>query len=183
MLTSDSEIVQLMLAEGSQNTGLRHLMNKYQERLYWVIKNILENHEDTDDVLQNTFVKAYRYIHRFESRSSLFTWLYRIATNEALTFKRNAKKMNLISVDPMAMPLHHNQTQIPNREEEIVASLEKAIASLPERQREVFKMRYYQEMSYEEMGSLLGLTEGALKASYHHAVKKLEQYLIETTTY
>ena len=92
MLISDTEIVALMLTSGQQNNGLRHLMTRYQERLYWVIKNIVESHDDTDDVLQNTFIKAYKNIEKFESRSSLFTWLYRIATNEALTFKKSRQK-------------------------------------------------------------------------------------------
>ncbi len=183
MLISDTEIVALMLTTGQQNSGLRQLMNRYQERLYWVIKNIVESHDDTDDVLQNTFIKAYKNIEKFESRSSLFTWLYRIATNEALTFKKSKQKKATVSIIENSTSSGDKAIENENSEDDVLQKLEYALDTLPERQRQVFKMRYYDELNYEEIANILGLSEGALKASYHHAVKKIEQYIVESTTY
>jgi len=183
MLISDTEIVALMLTTGQQNSGLRQLMNRYQERLYWVIKNIVESHDDTDDVLQNTFIKAYRNIEKFESRSSLFTWLYRIATNEALTFKKSKQKKATISIIENSISSGDKAVENENSEDDLLQKLKYALDTLPDRQKQVFQMRYYDELNYEEIANILGLSEGALKASYHHAVKKIEQYIMETTTY
>lgn len=183
MLISDTEIVALMLTTGQQNSGLRQLMNRYQESLYWVIKNIVESHDDTDDVLQNTFIKAYKNIEKFESRSSLFTWLYRIATNEALTFKKSKQKKATVSIIENSTSSGDKAIENENSEDDVLQKLEYALDTLPERQRQVFKMRYYDELNYEEIANILGLSEGALKASYHHAVKKIEQYIVESTTY
>jgi RNA polymerase sigma-70 factor (ECF subfamily) len=180
---TDTEIVQMMQADGSRNTGLRHLMSKYQERLYWVIRNIVESHEDTDDVLQNTFIKAYRNIGKFESRSSLFTWVYRIATNEALTFKKSASRKATESLPVYGMSAAEPSVSNDNTEEEILARLKEALQELPDRQRQVFCMRYYDELSYEEISKILDLSEGALKASYHHAVKKVEQFILQSSTH
>lgn len=180
---TDTEIVEMIQIEGSRNTGLRHLISKYQERLYWVIRNIVESHDDTDDVLQNTFIKAYRNINKFESRSSLFTWIYRIATNEALTFKKSNARKATESLAEYGMSLASPSVVHENSEDEILAKLKAALQELPQRQRQVFEMRYYDELSYEEIGKLLALSEGALKASYHHAVKKIEQYILQTSTH
>lgn len=183
MLISDTEIVALMLTSGQQNNGLRHLMTRYQERLYWVIKNIVESHDDTDDVLQNTFIKAYKNIEKFESRSSLFTWLYRIATNEALTFKKSRQKKATVSIIENSTSSGDKAIENENSEDDLLQKLENVLDMLPDRQKQVFKMRYYDELSYEEIANTLQLSEGALKASYHHAVKKIEQYILETTTH
>ncbi|MBK6391679.1 MAG: RNA polymerase sigma factor [Saprospiraceae bacterium] len=180
---TDNEIVQLMQQTGSQNTGLRHLMLKYQERLYWVIRNIVESHDDTDDVLQNTFIKAYRNIHRFESRSSLFTWIYRIATNEALTYKKSAARKKTQPLPSTESAFTNHSSESSNSEEEVIERLKSALSTLPDRQRQVFELRYYDEMSYEQIAKLLDLSEGALKASYHHAVKKIELHLVHTSTH
>jgi RNA polymerase sigma-70 factor (ECF subfamily) len=172
-----------MQAEGSRDTGLRQLMTKYQERLYWVIKNIVESHDDTDDVLQNTFIKAYRNVDKFESRSSLFTWLYRIATNEALTFKKSVARKATQQLPDFGMSLAEPSVHNQNSEEDVLETLKAALNVLPDRQRQVFHMRYYDELSYEEISQLLDLTEGALKATYHHAVKKIEHYILQRSTY
>lgn len=183
MLITDTEIVALMLTSGQENNGLRQLMTRYQERLYWVIKNIVESHDDTDDVLQNTFIKAYKNIEKFESRSSLFTWLYRIATNEALTFKKSKQKKATVSIIENSIASGDKAIENENSEDDLLQKLEYVLGMLPERQKQVFKMRYYDELSYEEIANELQLSEGALKASYHHAVKKIEQYITESTTY
>ncbi|MEO5583035.1 MAG: RNA polymerase sigma factor [Saprospiraceae bacterium] len=180
---TDTEIVQMIQSEGSRNTGLRHLMTTYQERLYGVIKNIVGSHDDTDDVLQNTFIKAYRNIDKFEARSSLFTWMYRIATNEALTYKKSIKRKATESLPEYGMAIAGPSVLHENSAEEIIAKLKAALGRLPQRQRQVFEMRYYDELSYEEIGQLLDLSEGALKASYHHAVKKIEQFILQTSTH
>lgn len=180
---TDIEIVNMMMNDRQQNSGLRHLMSAYQERLYWVIKRIVESHEDTDDVLQNTFIKAFRNISRFESRSSLFTWLYRIATNEALTHKKASQRKATKTLPDTGMILAGGIESPADSEEQMLEKLDAALKSLPERQRQVFEMRYYDELSYEDMGQILGLSEGALKASYHHAAKKVEQYLVAMSTH
>ena len=180
---TDTEIVSMIMDERQQNMGLRHLMSAYQEKLYWVIKRIVESHDDTDDVLQNTFIKAFRNISRFESRSSLLTWLYRIATNEALTFKKSRQRKSTQSIPESGMILAGGMESPSDSEEQMLEKLDAALKNLPERQRQVFEMRYYDELSYVEMGQLLGLSEGALKASYHHAAKKIEQYLVTMGTH
>lgn len=182
MIVSDSEIVNFIQNDHSRNKGMQLMMTRYQERLYWVIKNIVESHDDTDDVLQNTFIKAYRNISGFESRSSLFTWLYRIATNEALTYKKTRQKKSTVAIVDQSAPVYGLSSN-DNSEEDVLRKLNLALEELPERQKQVFKMRYYDELSYEEMGQLLDLSEGALKASYHHAIKKIEQYLVEYSTH
>lgn len=178
---TDLDIVQMMQSEGSRNTGLRHLMTKYQERLYYVIKNIAGSHDDADDILQNTFIKAYRNIDRFESRSSLYTWLYKIATNESLSFNKSKMRKAIVPI-PESGSAQLGSVENENQEEEILERLASALKELPDRQRQVFELRYYQELSYEEISGMLSLTEGALKASYHHAVKKIEEFIINSTT-
>lgn len=178
---SDHEIITMLQTVDSQNNGLRQLMSKYQERLYWVIRKIVESHEDADDVLQNTFIKAYRNIGKFESRSSLFTWLYTIARNEALTIRKSTIKKATVAIPEYTASALSVSNE--NTEEEILRQLHSALNTLPERQKQVFEMRYYQELSYNEIGNILNLTEGALKASYHHAVKKIEHYLLSTNSH
>lgn len=182
MILSDAEIVKQIQGDHTRNQGLQLMMNRYQERLYWVINTIVQNHDDTDDVLQNTFIKAYKNISGFESRSSLFTWLYRIATNEALTFKKSKQKKSTVAIMDYSASVY-GMTSNDNSEEEVIRKLNLALEELPERQKQVFKMRYFDELNYEEMGQLLDLSEGALKASYHHAIKKIEQYLVEYSTH
>jgi RNA polymerase sigma factor (sigma-70 family) len=174
---SDDEILVFLKEESTLEKGFRLLMEKYQERIYWHIRRILENHDDTNDVIQNTFIKAFRGLKIFEERSSLYTWLYKIATNEALTFKKNKKAKATSSVDDEAYKLAEKST---SDFDESVAydKLSNAINELPDRQKQVFNMRYYDELSYQEMASILELSEGALKASYHHAVKKIESFLL-----
>ncbi len=147
----------------------------YQERLYWHIRRMVGSHEDTDDVLQDCLVKVYRNIQRFEGKSQLYTWMYRIATNEALTFLKKRSKKATYSMDEEASAVAMQlRAEAPMDGERVVRMLEAALAQLPEKQKLVFRLRYYEEMSYKEMSVLLKTSQGALKASYHHAVKKLE---------
>ena len=175
---SDKELLQMFKVPDSKHFAFRLIIQKYQERLYWHIRKIVINHEDTDDILQNTFIKIWKGLHQFREDSKLYTWLYRIATNESLTFLKQKKKRYFV-------PLVDVENQLKNTLEsdeyfsgdEIQMRLQKAILTLPEKQRLVFNMKYFDEMKYEDMSEILHTSIGALKASYHHAVKKIERYL------
>lgn len=157
--------------------GLRMLMEKYQERLYWLVRRMVTAHDDANDVLQNCFIKAYRSIHTFEGKSKLYTWLYRIATNESITFLNKRKREATASLDGEASLVANRLSADSFFDSEAVQQrLQKAIESLPDKQKLVFNLRYFDEMPYEEMSEMLGTSEGALKASFHHAVKKVEAF-------
>lgn len=155
------------------------IIKKYQEKLYWHIRRMLVNHEDTNDVLQNMFIKVWKGLDNFREDSQLYTWLYRIATNESLTFIENQKKRRSISLSNEDYNLE-NKIQADKHFDgnKLEWKLQIAIQKLPEKQRAVFNLRYYDEMPYEEMSRVLETSEGALKASYHHAVKKIENYIL-----
>jgi RNA polymerase sigma factor (sigma-70 family) len=176
MVVSDNEILVLLRENTSLEKGFRLLMQKYQEKIYWHIRRIVENHEDTDDVIQNTFIKAYRGLKGFEERSSLYTWLYKIATNEALTFKKSRNNRASVSIDDEVYHLEE-KSSLDFDEQHAYKKFQSAIDTLPDRQKEVFNLRYFSEMSYQEISSMLNTSEGSLKASYHHAVKKIEAVL------
>lgn len=161
--------------------GFRLLMEKYQERLYWQVRRIVYDHEDANDVLQNCFVKVYRSIQRFQGKSKLYTWLYRIATNEAITFLNKKKQKQTASLEDGEQPIAERlQADSYFDGDEVQRQLQQAIAKLPEKQRLVFNLRYFDEMGYAEMSEVLGTSQGALKASFHHAVKKVETHLRRT---
>jgi RNA polymerase sigma-70 factor, ECF subfamily len=175
---TDEEIKVLLASESGFERGFRLLMATTQERLYWHIRHIVGTHDDADDVLQNTFVKAFRGLENFKGDSKFSTWLYRIATNESITFlghrKRNAATNSL---DDDA---HFFAAKLRADDyfdgDDIQLKLQTAIAQLPDKQRVVFNLRYFQEMPYEEMSGILETSVGALKASFHHAVKKVEAH-------
>ena len=176
---SDKELLSLFSKSGQRDQAFRLIVLKYQERLYWHIRKILINHDDTDDVLQNAFVKAWNSLEGFRQESALFTWLYRIATNEALTFLNQKRKRFLFPLDKVE---RHLSDALDADEyidgDEIQMKLQKALLALPEKQRIVFNMKYFDEMKYEDMAIILETSVGALKASYHHAVKKIEKYML-----
>jgi RNA polymerase sigma factor (sigma-70 family) len=156
------------------------LVKKYQEKLYWHIRRLVVSHDDADDVLQNMFIKAWNALDNFRADSQLYTWLYRIATNESLTFLANQKKKNTLSIDNEELDLSNKvQASEGFDGQKLEWKLQLAIQSLPEKQRAVFTLRYYDEMPYEEMSKVLETSEGALKASYHHAAKKIESFILE----
>ena len=168
----------LLRSERTFERGFRLLMGQYKERLYWHIRRLVLVHEDADDVLQNTFIKIYRGILQFEGKSRLYTWLYRIATNEAITFINQKAKRRGISTDELQNSYTSQlkaDTHFDGDEAQI--KLQKAIALLPQKQQLVFKMKYFEEIKYEDMSEILQTSVGALKASYHHAVKKIEEYM------
>ncbi|WP_010227907.1 RNA polymerase sigma factor [Gillisia marina] len=154
------------------------LVTLYKERLYWHIRNMVKDHEDSDDILQNTFIKIFKNIHNFKGESQLYSWMYRIATNESLTFLNNkAKRIQLSSEELQNNLIEKLESDVYFEGDEIQLKLQKAIATLPEKQQLVFNMKYFQELKYREIAAILGTSEGALKASYHIAAKKIEDYL------
>lgn len=171
----DDELVRLISNPDTATKGFEILVIQYREQLYWKIRHLVLDHDDASDVLQNTFIKVWKNIRNFEGKSALSTWLYRIAINESLDFIRRQK--NKISTDEV-------DGLVANRlladeyfdGDETQAMLQEAIASLPEVQRTVFTLKYYNDMKYSEISEILGTTEGALKASYHLAVKKITEY-------
>lgn len=177
-VSTDKELVQLFRTENSRNYAFNLIVKKYQEKLYWHIRKMLISHEDTNDVLQNTFINAFHGLSNFREDASLFTWLYRIATNEALTALKKKKRMFFLPLIDVQSQLEKNLEADDYIDgEDIRMKLQKAILTLPDKQRLVFNMKYFDELKYKEMSQILNTTVGALKASYHHAVKKIEKYL------
>lgn len=174
----DDEILALLANPSSYERGFRLLVNTYSERMYWQIRKMVFSHEDADDILQNAFVKVYKSIKNFKGNSKLYTWLHRIAINESITFLNKKKKMQTSSLDQPELGLaNHLKADVYFDGNEIERKLQAALASLPDKQRIVFNLRYYDEMTYKNMSELLETSIGALKASYHHALKKVEDFL------
>jgi RNA polymerase sigma factor (sigma-70 family) len=172
---SEQELIQLIHDPKTREIGYRQLILAYQKKVYQLIRRMVLIHEDADDLTQNTFVKAFRNFDKFQGNSSLFTWLYRIGTNEALTFLEKKKKRFFFSIDDHQEKLESYVDQPGNISgDEIQRALQKALLTLPEKQRLVFHLKYQEELTYEEMSEITGTSIGALKASYHHAVKKIE---------
>jgi RNA polymerase sigma-70 factor (ECF subfamily) len=181
--TTDEHILVLLQNAQTAERGFRMLVEQYQEQLYWVVRRMVGEHDDANDVIQNCFIKVYRSIHTFESKSKLYTWLYRIATNEAITFLNQKSRRATSSIETGDLPIVNTlQADESVDGDNLQIQLQKALEQLPEKQRIVFNMRYYDEMSYEQMSEVLGTSVGALKASYHHAVKKIETYFREVET-
>jgi len=161
------------------NSAFKELINQYKERLYWHVRKIVINHDDTDDVLQNIFIKIYRNIHKFNSDSKLYSWMYRIATNEAITFiNQRARKNNSVSEEVQKTLINNLTSDEYFDGDEAQIKLIKAIATLPQKQQLVFNMKYFDAIKYKEMSEILDTSEGALKASFHIASKKIKEYLL-----
>lgn len=177
---SDKEILDKFKNPATKEAGFRLLMQKYQEKLYWHVRRMVVNHEDANDVCQNMFVKIWKNLAKFRADSKLYTWLYRIATNESLTFINKRKKRDSA---PLATDEYDLSAQLKADPyfdgDEIQIKLQGAIDTLPPKQKQVFLMRYYDGLKYDDMSAVLETSVGALKASYHHAVKKIEKYLKE----
>lgn len=152
-------------------------MRTYNKRLYWHVRKIVICHDDADDVVQNTFIKAWKALPNFRGDSQLYTWLYRIATNEALSFLKKKKKHLFQSIDSVSFELESKVDSSYFTGTEIEKKLQKAILTLPTKQRLVFNMKYFDELKYDEISEILGTSVGALKANYHHAKQKIEKYL------
>ncbi len=177
-MQDEKDFIRELLDPKTQNVAFQKLLREYQKPLYHHIRNIVLNHDDTDDVLQNTFVKVFQYLNGFKGDSKLFSWMYRIATNEAITFINQKAKRNGTTSEAMQTRIVENlQADVYFDGNEIQLKLQKAILVLPEKQQLVFKMKYFEELKYEEISEILGTSVGALKASYHHAVKKIEDFM------
>jgi len=164
----------------TQEASFRELMSLYKERLYWHIRKIVINHDDTDDVLQNTFLKVFKNISKFKGESKLYSWMYRIATNESITHLNKKATLNRIDNETLQSQLVNNlEADVYFDGDEIQLKLQKALATLPQKQQLVFNMKYFDNMKYDDISEILGTSVGALKASYHHARKKIEAFLIE----
>ncbi|TBX66640.1 sigma-70 family RNA polymerase sigma factor [Flavobacterium silvisoli] len=177
-MQEEKDFIKDLLNPKTQNQAFQKLLHDYQRPLYYHIRSIVLNHDDADDVLQNTFVKVFQYLKDFKGDSKLFSWMYRIATNESITFINQKAKRNGTTSEALQSKIVDNlKADVFFDGNEIQLKLQKAIALLPEKQQLVFKMRYYQEIKYEDMSEILGTSVGALKASYHHAAKKIEDYM------
>lgn len=177
MKIKDSEIIDLMQNQRSQEKGLRLMMDAYQSRLYWHIRRIIVDHDLAQDVLQETFIKAYQNFHQFKQDSLLYTWLYRIATNESLQQLNKMKRMQKSDADAEYHLMNLVADNATEDAEEIQILLQKAIQSLPEKQKLVFTMRYYDDLPYEELSKILEMSVGTLKTNYHYAKQKVEEYI------
>ena len=178
ILQDEKAFILELLNPKTQQEAFKQLVFQYQKPLYNHIRNIVINHDDTDDVLQNTFIKVFRNLSKFKGESKLFSWIYRIATNEALTFlQQKTKHHQSSSEEYLQKQTEKLQADVYFEGDEIQFKLQQAIAQLPEKQQLVFKMKYFEEIKYEDLSEILDTSVGALKASYHHAVKKIEEYL------
>ena len=177
-MINELELLNRLNAEQTKEQAFKELLNLYKERLYWHIRHIVKSHDDTDDVLQNTFIKVYKNIHAFKGDSKLFSWMYRIATNEAIThLNQNSKRYSISSEELQQKAVNNLKSDVYFEGDEIQLKLQQAIATLPQKQQLVFNMKYFEDIKYSEMSNILDTSEGALKASYHIAVKKIEAYL------
>jgi len=175
---NDIELIKLFRHENKRERAFSLIVKKYQQKLYWHIRKLVISHDDSDDVLQNTFVKAWKGLLKFREESQLYTWLYRIATNESLTFLKNKRRKLSSSIEDYQNQLADSlESDEYYTGDEIQKKLQKAILRLPDKQRLVFNMRYFDDIKYDEIAEMVGTSVGALKASYHHAVKKIEDYL------
>ena len=171
-------LVHALQNPATQEAGFKILIKEYQQPLYWHIRKIVFDHEDADDVLQNTYIKVFKNIKNFRGESKLFSWMYRIATNEALTFiKQKSRKLGLSINEFNEKQVNQLEADVYFEGDAIALKLQLAVANLPEKQRLVFNLKYYEELKYDEISEILETSVGALKASYHHAVKKIKNEL------
>ena len=176
--TSDAELLELFRNPVTKEKAYTSIIKKYQEKLYWHLRRMVVEHEDANDVLQNVLIRVWKGLENFREDSQLYTWLYRVATNECLTFLEQQKKRASVSLSDVETGLENKIKADQGFDgQKLEWKLQLGIQQLPEKQRIVFQLRYYDEMPYEEMSRVLETSEGALKASYHHAVKKIEEYI------
>ena len=174
----DKEILIKFKSADSKNYAFNLLVRKYQEKVYWLIRKMVIDHDDADDLVQEVFIKVWKNLDKFKEASQLYTWIYRIATNECLTFLNKKRKRFFLSVVDVEKELSNKIDNSAHMDgDTIQIKLQKALLKLPDKQRLVFNMKYYEEMKYEEIAEITGTSVGSLKASYHHAVKKIEEIL------
>ncbi len=176
---SDTEILSKFQDENTRNEAFNLLLKKYQQKIYWHIRRMVINHDDADDLVQDVFIKIWKNLPGFRSDAQLYTWMYRIATNECITFLNKKKQKNNIPLDDVSYELAESladSTYLSG--DKVQLKLQQALLTLPDKQRLVFNMKYYDDMKYEEISEVLGTSVGALKASFHLAVKKIEAHLL-----
>ena len=179
-MNNEDLLLSQLKSSSTREKAFRELISLYKERLYWHIRKIVISHDDTDDVLQNTFIKVFKSIDKFKGDSKLFSWMYRIATNEAITFlNKKAKRLQTNNEEVQAKAVNNLTSDVYFDGNDIQLKLQKAIATLPQKQQIVFNMKYFDDLKYKDMSEILETSEGALKSSYHIAVKKIESYLTE----
>ncbi len=178
-MQDEAKLLTQLKLDNSKELAFKTLVKRYKERLYWHIRKIVITHDDADDVLQNTFIKIFRNIDKFKGDSKLYTWMYRIATNESITFLNSKARRNQVSNETLnENALNSLVADVYFEGDEIQLKLQKAISQLPRIQQLVFNMRYFDNIKYKDMSEILETSEGALKASYHIAVKKIKTYLV-----
>ena len=174
----DYELIEKLAGEDTRNFAFNQLVRKYQERIYWHVRKMVIDHDDADDVVQEVFIKVWKNLHRFRQDAQLYTWIYRIATNECLNFLKKKKRTSLLSLtDYQDVLVSKLDMSVQLDGEAIEMKLQKALLKLPDKQRLVFNMKYFDDMKYDEIAEITGTSVGSLKASYHHAVKKIEEFL------
>ena len=175
---SDIELLQKFRNPTDRESAFNMIMQRYQKKLYYHIRKMVIDHDDTNDLLQNTFIKVWNSLDKFREDSQLYTWMYRIATNETFTFLKQKNKRQFARLDDVEHELNDRSGNSEYFNSDVLEmKLGQAIESLPNKQKLVFNMRYYDRMKYEDMSEILGTSVGALKASYHHAVAKVEKYI------
>jgi len=183
-VVEEEVLVTALQSPQDKESAFRSLVSQYKERLYWHIRKIVLNHDDTDDVLQNTFIKIFKNIDAFKGDSKLYTWMYRIATNESITFiNKRAKKANVTVGEYNDAAINNLKSDVYFEGDIIQLKLQKAIAGLPEKQQLVFKMKYFEYHTYEELSEILDTSVGGLKSNYHIAVKKITEFLKTNETF
>jgi len=181
-LTNEKQLIASLRSNDRKENAFRILVSEYKERLYWHIRRIVISHDDADDVLQNTFVKIFRNIDKFKGDSKLYTWMYRIATNESITFINKKAKRQLVSTEEIQEAAINNLTaDVYFEGNDAQIKLQQAIHKLPERQQLIFKMKYFDDLTYEELSEILETSVGGLKSSYHIAVKKITAFIKNET--
>ncbi len=182
MQADDSEILEKFADEATRHEAFNLILGKYQQRIYWHIRRLVIDHEDTDDLVQEVFIKVWKNLSGFRADSQLYTWLYRIATNESMTFLNRKNMKKSISLDDVVgSDLEQSLAESSYFDgDKVQMKLQKAILTLPEKQRLVFNMKYFDDLKYQEISEILGTSVGGLKASFHLAVKKIEEYLSNT---
>ncbi|SNC60801.1 RNA polymerase sigma-70 factor, ECF subfamily [Hymenobacter gelipurpurascens] len=176
----DQEILAKFDDPAARNVAFNQLVRKYQQKVYWHVRKMVIDHDDADDLTQDVFIKVWNNLANFRRDASLYTWIYRIATNECLSFLASKRRKFFLPIHDIGPELSAKVEADPGLAgDDIELRLQKAILRLPDKQRLVFNMKYYDEITYEQMSEITGTSVGALKASYHHAVKKIEQYVTE----
>jgi RNA polymerase sigma-70 factor, ECF subfamily len=179
-LEQQNQFIKALTSPETQEVAFKKLLADYKERLYWHIRKIVITHEDANDVLQNTFIKVFENIDKFKGNSNIYTWMYKIATNESLNFLvKKSKQLGISNQELIEKRTDKLESDVYFDGDEMQLKLQKVISTLPEKQRLIFNMRYFEEMKYEKMSEVLETSVGGLKASYHHAVKKIKSKINE----